>query len=52
MTAISENVYIDKFNDIVNQYKNKYQRTIKMKRIDVRENAYIDSVKDVNYNDP
>ena len=31
MTSISKNVYIDKFDDIVNKYNNTYYRTIKMK---------------------
>ena len=35
MTAISKNVYIDKLNDIVNEYNNTYHRTIKMKAVDV-----------------
>ena len=30
MTAISENVYIDKLEDIVNEYSNSYHRTIKI----------------------
>ena len=35
ITAISKNVYIDKLNDIVNEYNNTYHRTIKMKAVDV-----------------
>ena len=35
-TSISENVYIDKLDDIVNEYNNAYHRTIKMKLIDVK----------------
>ena len=27
MTSISKNVYIDKLNNIVNEYDNKYHRT-------------------------
>ena len=30
MTSISKNVYIDKLDDIVNEYNNTYHRTIKM----------------------
>ena len=45
MTAISKNVYIDKLDDIVNEYINTYHRTIKMKPIDVKGNTYIDSIK-------
>ena len=29
-TSISKNVYIDKLDDIVNEYNNTYHRTIKM----------------------
>ena len=50
VTSISENVYIDKLDDIVNEYNNTYHRTIKMKFIDVKGNTYID--KDVNDNSP
>ena len=35
-------MYIDKLDDIVNEYNNTYHRTIKMKPVDVRDNAYID----------
>ena len=44
MTSISKNVYIDKLDDIVNEYNNTYHITIKMKAIDVKDNAYIDSM--------
>ena len=30
MTAISKNVYIDKLDDIVDEYNNTYHRTIKL----------------------
>ena len=45
MTSISKNVYIDKLDDIVNEYNNAYHRTIKMKPTDVKNNTYIDSNK-------
>ena len=35
MTSIPKNVYIDKLDDIVNEYNNTYHRTIKMKPVDV-----------------
>ena len=35
MTSISNNVYIDKLDDIVNEYNNTYHRTIKIKPADV-----------------
>ena len=53
MTAISQNVYIDKLDDIVNEYNNTYHRTIKMKPVDVKDNnRYIDFEKEVNDKDP
>ena len=30
MTSISKNVYIEKLDDIVNEYNNTYHRTIKV----------------------
>ena len=36
MTSVSKNVYIDKADDIVDEYNNTYHRTIKMKPDDVR----------------
>ena len=33
MTSVSKNVYIDKLNDIVNEYNNIYHRTIEMKPV-------------------
>ena len=42
MTSVSKNVYIDKLDDIVNEYNNSYHRTIKMKPVDVKDNTYID----------
>ena len=39
-------MYINKLDDIVNKYKNKYHRTIKMKSVDVKSSTYIDSSKD------
>ena len=52
MTAVSEIVYIDKLDDIVHEYNNAYHRTIKMKPIEVKDNTYIDSIKEVNDKDP
>ena len=52
MTSISKNVYIDKLDDIVNEYNNTYHRTIKMKPVDVKDNTYIDFEKEVNNKDP
>ena len=52
MTAISKNVYINKLDDIVNEYNNTYHRTIKVKPVDVKDNTYIDFGKKVNDKDP
>ena len=40
-------MYIDKLDNIVNEYNNKYYKTIKMKSIEVRDNTYIDSIKKI-----
>ena len=45
MTPMSKNVYIDKLDDIVNEYNNTYHTTIKMKPIDVKDNKYINTDK-------
>ena len=52
MTSISKNVYIDKLDDIVNEYNNTYHRTIKMKPINVKDNTYVNIGKEVNDKDP
>ena len=52
MTSLSKNVYIDKLDDIVNEYNNTYHRIIKLKPIDVKDNTYIDFGKEVNDKDP
>ena len=52
MTSISKNVYIDKLDDIVNEYNNTYHTTIKMKPVDVKDNTYIDFKKEVNDKSP
>ena len=48
MTSTSKNVYIDKLDDIVNEYNNTYHTTIKMKPIDVKDNKYINTDKETN----
>ena len=52
MTSISNKIYIDKLDDIVNKYNNTYHSTIKMKSFDVKSNTYIDSSKEINNKDP
>ena len=39
MVSVSKNVYINKLDDIVNEYNNKYHRKIKMKPVDVEDNT-------------
>ena len=41
MTSISQNVYIDKQADVVNEYNNTYHSKIKMKPIGVKTSTYI-----------
>ena len=50
MTSISKNVYIDQLDDIVDQYNNAYHTTIKIKPIDVKDNTYINTDKEVDNN--
>ena len=50
MTSISKN--IDKLDDIVDEYNNTYHTTIKMKPIDVKDNTYINTSKEINNKDP
>ena len=45
-------MYIDKLDNIVNEYNNTYHRKIKMKPIDVKNNTYINIGKEVNDKDP
>ena len=52
MISISKNVYIDKLDDMVDEYNYTYHRTIKMKPIDVKGNTYINIDKKVNDNGP
>ena len=52
MTSISKNGYIDKLDEIVNEYNNTYHTTIKMKPIDVKDNTYINTDKETNDKDP
>ena len=47
MTTISNNVYIDVLNDIVNKCNNTVHRTIKMKTIDVTGDSYVEYNEDL-----
>ena len=48
ITSISEHVYIDKLDDIVNKFNNIYHRTIKMKPVDVKSSTHFDFNKENN----
>ena len=52
MTSISKHVYINKLDDIVDEYNNTYHSRIKMKPIDVKDNTYINTDKETNDKDP
>ena len=46
MNSVSKHMYIDKLDDIMNQYNNTHYRTIKMKPLDPKLNTYIDFNKE------
>ena len=52
MTSISKNVYIDKLDDIMNEYNNTYHTTIKMKPIYIKDNTYSNIDKKINDKGP
>ena len=45
LTSISKNVYIDKLDDIVNEYNNTYHRTNKMNPTEVKDNNILTLAK-------
>ena len=45
-------MYIDKLDDVVNEFNNTYHRTIKMKPVDVKGNICIDSMEFYSNKDP
>ena len=52
MAAISESVYLDVLDDIVNKCKNTVHRTIKTKPVDVTSDSYDEYNEDSNEKDP
>ena len=52
MASISKNVFIEKLDDIVSKHNNKYHIRIKMKPVDVKQITYIESSKEISYQDP
>ena len=45
-------MYIDKLDDIVNEYNNTYHRTIKMKPVYVKSGNYVEYKVNCNDKDP
>ena len=45
MNSISENMYINKLDDTVNEYNNTYHGTIKLKPANVKSTSYIGLVR-------
>ena len=52
MTPISNNAYINQWDDIITKYSNTYHGIIKMKHVDVKSSTYFDSCKEINDEDP
>ena len=48
MTVVSKNVYFNVLDDIVDKYNNTFQKTIKMKLIDVTSDSYAEYNDDSN----
>ena len=48
MTLISQNMDINKLDDMANESNNKYHRTINIKPTGIKDNAYIGFSKEVN----
>ena len=51
-TSVWKNFYIDKLDNIVNEYNNTYHRTIKMKPADLKNDTCINVGKEINDKDP
>ena len=52
MNSLSKSVYNDKLDDIVNEYNNTYNRTIKINPVGVKSSTYIDFGVENNDKDP
>ena len=52
MTSVSQNVFIDNLDEIVNQYNNTYHIMIKMNPVDVNPSTYIAFNKENNKEGP
>ena len=45
-------MYIDKLDNIITEYNSTFHRTIKIKSMEVKDNTYIDCIKEDNVKDP
>ena len=52
MTAISENIYFNVLDDIVDEYNNTYHKTIKMKPVDLEDDSFAEYSEESNEKDP
>ena len=52
MTAISQNIYFDVLENIVDKYNNTVHRTIKMKPIEVTNDSFAEYNEDSNNKNP
>ena len=52
ITSMPKNLYIDKLDDIVSEYNNRYHRKIKMNPIDATSSNYIEHNVNSNDKDP
>ena len=52
MTSMSENLHINKLDDVVYEYNNTYHEIIKIKPINVKDNTCINIEKEVNDKKP
>ena len=52
MTSLSKIVYMDKLDNILNEYNNTCHRTIKMKPVNAKDDTYNDFKKGVKDKDP
>ena len=48
MSSIAKSVSINKLDDILNKYNNKFHSTIRIKSLDVKSSTYIDFNKEIN----
>ena len=52
MNLILKHVDIDKVDDIVDKFNNKYNRTIKIKAVEIKSSTYIDFDVENSNKDP